>query len=161
MKLNFSIIIIIIAIISLFKCDDLAPLEEEFDEDFYDPSKDVSEFKANLKDYLISNGLFDSDRLIERKEMKRIFLEIILDQNEEEIPDYLKGIIEFLTKHFMDLYYKKKKNEIRGRDIYDLIDILAISRKFQQLTGHPDYDDFYDDEEEEMNDIPFQPDSGL
>ena len=102
-------IYIIFTIISLFKSDNLAASEEEFDEDIYDHSKEVAEFKANLKEYLVSNDLFDSDRLIEKKEMKRIFLEIILDQSEEEIPDYLKGITEYLTNYFMNQYYKKKK----------------------------------------------------
>ena len=63
----------------------------------------------------------------------------------------------------MNKYYKKKKNEIRGRDIYDLIDILEISRKFQQFTGNPDYDDFdYNEEEDDfMNEDIIEPNSGL
>ena len=160
MKKKFFIFIIFI-VISLYKCDEDFIPEEEFDEDIYDHSKEVAEFNQSMKEYLVANDLFDSDRLIERDEMKRIFLGIILDQEEQEIPEYLQGITEYLTNHFLNQYYKKKKNEIRGKDIYGLIDILAISRKFQQLTGHPDYDDFYDYEEEDMNDIPVHPDSGL
>ena len=86
--------------------------------------------------------------------MKKIFLEIILDQNTEEFPDYLKGVVDFLTKIFLDKYYKKLK-VIKGKDIYDLIDILAISRKFKQLKEDFDDDDFEDEEMkgEDMTDL--------
>ncbi len=143
-------------IISLSKCEEEEfENEEEFDEDIYDNSADVAAFRETVKEYLIKNDLYNSDRLIEREEMKKIFLDIILDENLESTPDYLKGVVDYLTNFFMNQYYKKKKNEIRGKDIYDLIDILAISRKFQQLTGNPDYDDF--EEEDFMNDEQIQP----
>ena len=148
MDKKYIFLFIIFLIISISKCEEEElESEEEFEEDIYDNSADVAAFQESLKDYLIKNDLYESDRLIEREEMKKIFLEIILDQDPEGTPDYLKGVIEYLTNHFMKVYYKKKKNEIRGKDIYDLIDILAISRKFQQLTGNPDYDDF---EEEDL-----------
>ena len=167
MKIKYIYIIIIFLIISLYKCEEeyenYEYEEEGFIDDLYDPAKDIEIFQESLKKYLTANDLINSDRLIEREEMKRIFLEIILEQDIEGLPDYLKGILDFLTNHFLDQYYKKKKNEIRGKDIYDLIDITAISRKFQQLTGNPDYDDIYYDEEESdyINDIPVQPESGL
>ena len=162
MKNKLTFLCIIFIIISLYKCG-LENSEEELDDDMYDPSKMVLSFKESLKEYLISHNLLESDELIEREEMKKIFLEIILDEDHEEIPDYMQGVFEYLTKHFMDKYYKKKKNEIRGRDIYDLIDILEISSKFQQLTGNPDYDDFEYNEEEVgfMDEESIEPNSGL
>ena len=162
MKNKLTFLCIIFIIISLYKCG-LENSEEELDDDMYDPSKMVLSFKESLKEYLISHNLLESDELIEREEMKKIFLEIILDEDQEEIPDYMQGVFEYLTKYFMDKYYKKKKNEIRGRDIYDLIDILEISSKFQQLTGNPDYDDFeYNEVEDDLlEEESIEPNSGL
>ena len=164
MKIKYIYIVIIFIIILLCKCEEeYYDYEEEGIFDDYDPSKDIEIFQESLKKYLTANDLINSDRLIEREEMKKIFLEIILEQDVESLPDYLRGIIDFLTKHFLDKYYKKKKNKIRGKDIYDLIDITAISRKFQQLTGNPDYDDIYYDEEEDeyTDDVPDKPGSEL
>ena len=155
MEKKFIFLFTIFLVIAFYKCDEVKEEEEEFDDaELYNHEKDVAEFKKGLKEYLVKNNLFDSDRIIEREEMKKIFLEIILDQNTEEFPDYLKGVVDFLTKIFLDKYYKKLK-VIKGKDIYDLIDILAISRKFKQLTGDPDYDDFEDEEMEgeDMTDL--------
>ena len=163
MKNKFIVFYILFLIISIYKCE-LDYSEEEFDDDMYDPSNEVAAFKETVKDYLVSHNLWESDRLIEKEELKKIFLDIILDESYDEASDYLKGVLEYLTNYFMNKYYKKKKNEIRGRDIYDLIDILEISRKFQQFTGNPDFDDFdYNDEEEEdfMDEETIEPNSGL
>ena len=157
-KLNFLFIFFLI--VSVCKCEEEnyeEIEEEEMIDDLYDSYDDVTEFKKSLKEYLVKNNLFDSDKLIERKEMEKIFLDVILNRSLEGIPDYLKEIIDYLTKHFLDKYYKKKK-EIKGKDIYELIDILAISRKFEQLTGSSEYDDY---EEEDYNEERITPESNL
>ena len=157
-KINFLFIFFLI--VSVCKCEEEnyeEIEEEEMIDDLYDSYDDVAEFKKSLKEYLVKNNLFDSDKLIERKEMEKIFLDVILNRSLEGIPDYLKEIIDYLTKHFLDKYYKKKK-EIKGKDIYELIDILAISRKFEQLTGSSEYDDY---EEEDYNEERITPESNL
>ncbi len=157
-KLNFLFIFFLI--VSVCKCEEEnyeEIEEEEMIDDLYDSYDDVAEFKKSLKEYLVKNNLFDSDKLIERKEMEKIFLDVILNRSLEGIPDYLKEIIDYLTKHFLDKYYKKKK-EIKGKDIYELIDILAISSKFEQLTGSSEYDDY---EEEDYNEERITPESNL
>ena len=56
-----------------------------------------------------------------------------------------------MTKHFIDKYYKERKI-IRGKDLFDLIDIEAISEKFQELTDD-DYDVEETEKEEKENNI--------
>ena len=160
MNKTINFLFIFFLIISVCKCEEeeYEELEEEeMMDDLYDSYDDVADFKKSLKEYLVKNDLFNSDKLIERKEMEKIFLDVILNRGLEGIPDYLKGIIDYLTKYFLDKYYKKKK-EIKGKDIYELIDILAISRKFEQVTGSSDYDDY---EEEDYNGESITPESNL
>ena len=107
------------------------------------------DFKESLKQYLTEEKLINSERIIERKEMEKIFLDVLLEKDPEYIPEFLKLILEKLKKYFLDKYYKKKKI-IRGKDIYDLINMEEISMKFQQITGNPDFDfsELDDDEDE-------------
>ena len=97
-----------------------------------------------MKQYLTENGLLNSEKIIERDEMKKILFDILTEKDAEFIPDFLQEILEILTKHFIDKYYKEKKI-IRGKDLYSLIDIESIAEKFQELTD----DDYGDDEIEE------------
>ena len=122
--------------------------EDDFNADSYDQMNDVAEFQDGLRDYLIKNNLWESDRIIEREEMNKIFIEIILEKGMEGVPEGLRGIVEECRRYFVTKYYKKKK-VIRGKDIFGLIDILMIYRKFEQLTGNPDYDVDYDMFEDE------------
>ena len=163
--MNKFYIFIILIILSFYKCEDYFEdeVEEEYLEDIYANmrAKEIQSFKDNMKEYLVNNSLFDSDKLIEREEMKRIFLEIILGEDLKEAPEYLKGIFEYMTNYFMDKFYKMKNNEIRGKDIYELMDINEIESKFQELTGNPDYDDYYDEEDNSLNDTTVKSDSDL
>ena len=138
------LLFILFLILSIYKCDEEYEeyYEEEEEELFDDSYDDTIEFKKTLKEYLINNKLLDSDKLIERKEMEKIFLDVILTKDMNSIPDYLKEIIDELKKYFVDKYYKQKNNEIRGKDIYELIDILDVSRKLDQLTSGYDYNDY-------------------
>ena len=144
MEKKLFFIFAIFLILAFYKCEENA--EKESENELFDDDFDQEEsFKKSLKEYLVKSNLFDSDRLIEKEEMKKIFLDVILERDPEYAPEYLKESIEYLSKYFVGKYYKKHK-EIRGKDIYNLIDIVAISTKFQQLIG--EYDDY--EEEEEM-----------
>ena len=104
------------------------------------------QFKEQLKQYLIETKLINSEKPIEREKMKKIFIDVMTEKDPQYIPEFLKAILDKLSKYFIDKYYKKKKI-IRGKDLYDLIDIEPIAAKFQQLTGSYDYD--FDESEEE------------
>ena len=136
---NKIFIFFIILIIFYTKCNEKKDLNYA-----YDYNEGTKQFKESLKQYLTENGLLNSEKIIERDEMKKILFDILTEKDAEFIPDFLQEILEILTKHFIDKYYKEKKI-IRGKDLYSLIDIESIAEKFQELTD----DDYGDDEIEE------------
>ena len=88
-----------------------------------------------------------------------IFIEIISDGDPNSMIAYLGDTLRELTDYFMNLYYKEKK-QIRGKDIYKLFDINAISKKLEELLTK----DFQDEEEEmdfDKRDEIGKPNSGL
>ena len=136
---NKIFIFFIILIIFYTKCNEKKDLNYD-----YDYNEGTKQFKESLKQYLTENGLLNSEKIIERDEMKKILFDILTEKDAEFIPDFLQEILEILTKHFIDKYYKEKKI-IRGKDLYSLIDIESIAEKFQELTD----DDYGDDQIEE------------
>ena len=131
---------IIITIIFTIKCDSKSNSNDESNDEGH------KQFKEQLKQYLIETKLLNSEKPIEREEMKKIFIDVMTEKDPQYIPEFLKAILDKLSKYFIDKYYKKKKI-IKGKDLYDLIDIEPIAAKFQQLTGSYDYD--FDESEEE------------
>ncbi len=124
-------------------------------------------FKKTLKDYLVEKNLFESDRIIEPDEMKKIFLESVTEGDAESAADYFGGIFIELADHFVNEYYKERK-EIRGKDIYNIIELDPISKKFEQLMNdnskyngeevnkennndYNDYNDYDDDPDRDYN----------
>ena len=81
--------------------------------------------------------------------MKKILFDILTEKDAEFIPDFLQEILEILTKHFIDKYYKEKKI-IKGKDLYNLIDIESIAEKFQELTDDDQGDDETKERENEI-----------
>ena len=139
---------IIITIIFTIKCDSKSNSNDESNDEGH------KQFKEQLKQYLIETKLLNSEKPIEREEMKKIFIDVMTEKDPQYIPEFLKAILDKLSKYFIDKYYKKKKI-IKGKDLYDLIDIEPIAAKFQQLTGSYDYDfdeSEGEDENEENND---------
>ena len=136
---NKIFIFLIILIIFYTKCNEKKDLNYD-----YEYNEGTKQFKESLKQYLTENGLLNSEKIIERDEMKKILFDILTEKDAEFIPDFLQEILEILTKHFIDKYYKGKKI-IRGKDLYDLIDIESIAEKFQELTD----DEYSDDETKE------------
>ena len=138
----------------------LEPNENNNDEAFEEDGDMY--FKKTLKEYLVEKNLFESDRIIEPDEMKKIFLESVTEGDAESSAEYFGGIFIELADHFVNEYYKERK-EIRGKDIYDLINLDPISKKFEQLMSdnskyngaddnsdnNNDYNDYdnYDDDE--------------
>ena len=152
MKKNLIFIVLILSFAFLLKCqDEQEPLEEKYGENYdYDDGYDGDAFfKESLKDYLLENKLFDSERLIQPDEMRKIFLDVITN-GDPEGPEYINGVFIKLTDYFIELYYKEKK-EIKGKDIYDLIDISAISMKFEELIGDNPYYEGFDGEENDYD----------
>ena len=119
-------------------------LKTNYIDDFLDDFdiKYERNLKKYLKKYLISNNLFNNERIVEIGEMRKIFLDVMLEgASIDEIDNNTKEIYEELAKIFLQKYYKENE-EIRGKDIYDLININEITQKFYELNGEvPLYDD--------------------
>ena len=90
-------------------------------------------FKTALKEYLEVKELYNSDRLINPSEMKRIFFDVINEGDSDNTPVYLRRIFGELTEYFVKKYYNENK-EIRGKDIYNLFDINEITKKFEEIA---------------------------
>ena len=136
-------ILIVITIIIFIKCEN----KTKSDKNNY--FEDTHSFKDFLKEYLTEEKLINSERIIDRKEMEKIFIDILTEKDASYIPEFLKKILDKLSVYFLDKYYKKKKI-IRGKDLYQLINMEEISTKFQQISSNPDFDfsELDDDEDE-------------
>ena len=102
-----------------------------YPDDYYDDNdyNYFENFNETLKNYLIDNGLFDSDRLIEPHEMKKILYEVISEGDSEKNTEGVKKVFQQMAERFTDVYFNDKK-QIRGKDIYGLININDIWDRF-------------------------------
>ena len=143
----------------------IAKAEEEIEENpDYDDGYGIDYFKESVKQYLVDRNLFDSEELIQPEEMKKIFLEIITEGDYESSTEYFGGIFNELADFFVNSYYVNKK-EIKGKEIYDLIDINQISQKFEEMMGdNPNFNGMYGsdyiDDDNENNDYDTRDDVG-
>ena len=77
--------------------------------------------------------------------MRKIFIDIMLrGASIDEVDDYTREMNEELARIFLKKYYKKRK-EIRGKDIYGLINLNEIEQKYYQLNGEIPFFDEDDD----------------
>ena len=153
MRKNYIFIILFLYLVFLSKSqeDDQQDLSEDnnlegnsFDYDDFDSD---AYFKNTLKEYLVEKKLFESERAIPRDEMRKIFVDVVFDGEPQGGPEFMNEVFEQLTEYFINTYYKDRK-EIKGKEIYDLIDIKAISMKFEQMIGENPYYNGNDDMEE-------------
>ena len=122
--------------------------EEGFDYNF---NEEDHYFKSSLKEYLVENKLFESERVIEPDELKKIFLDVITDDGPENSPENMRKSLYELAEYFVERYYNEKK-QIRGKDIYDLFDINDISAKFSDIVGDTiNYNNDYNEEEDDLD----------
>ena len=159
MSKNFFYIYILIlfSIIFIVKTEEDPKESENYDYD-YDDGYSNDYFKETLKQYLIERKLFDSEEPVKPEEMKKIFLEVITEGDAESSAEYFGGIFNELADYFVNSYYVNRK-EIKGKQIYDLIDLNQISSKFEEMIGHnpefnPMYDNNFDDSDENSDDDP-------
>ena len=128
-NISFFIIINVLIVNILNKNDDIDDLIENYDLKYEEYLKNF------IKNYLKENDLLENERLIGPGEMKKIFIDIMMEGiSIDDVDEYTKEMNEELARIFISKYYSKKK-EIRGKDIYDLIDINEIKQKYYQLNG--------------------------
>ena len=113
----------------------LSNCEKVYEEEEDDPEYLEADhyFKYFLKEYLVKRKLFDSDKPVLRDELRKIFLDVITDEDDSK--EYVETVYGHLADYFMDTYYKDRP-VIKGKEIYDLIDINIISSKFDQMVGN-------------------------
>ena len=111
----------------------------------YDENDRNNYFKNYLKEYLIERKLFNSNKVVKPEDIKKIILELLSGSDEEHpIKEVGDGLNE-LCDYFVNLYYKERK-EIKGKEIYNLIDINAIFMRLEKMMGFGEKE-----EEEEIN----------
>ena len=140
-------------LIIIFSILFIAQSEEEIEEisnieSDYDDGYGYDYFKDNLKQYLIQRKLFDSEEPVQKKELKEIFLDVITEGNEESLGEYFQKLFNELADYFVDSYFVNRK-EIKGKEIYDLIDINQISEKFEQMVGENPFNNQMNDTDNE------------
>ena len=133
MSKNFIFIYIIILLSIKF----ITKAEEE-------PGNDVEEFRKYLKQYLIDKKLYDSEDPVKPEEMKKLFIDIITEGEYESNKEYNEGIFNEFVDYFVNSYYVNRK-EIKGKQIYDLIDINQIYEKYELMVNY--YSEADDDDE--------------
>ena len=147
-KLSFLLILTILQLLQLISNNNEtnASIEENNDnlygDDFY------GYFNQSLKEYLINNKLYNSDREIDHDEMKKIFYDVVTEGGPETTPKQLRKLFEQLADFFIEKYYNETK-QIRGKDIYKLIDINEIYEKFNEFVVESPLYGYFDGEEEE------------
>ena len=156
--------IFLISIINFVKSEEIPEGEDNAND--FDDGYSEDYFKESLKKYLVEKNLFDSEEPVSKEEMKKIFLEVIMEGDYESSADYFGGIFNELADYFVDSYYVNRK-EIKGKQIYDLININHISEKFEQMLGNnphfvndEDNSNVNDDEDEDNNDFDSRDDIG-
>ena len=162
MDKKLFLIFILLSLLFIYKCKENSPEEEEWeeeedDDDYYGDYDGDDYFKQSLKEYLVENNLFDSDRIIKPDEMRKIFLDVIAEGDPEGGSEYMEPIFKDLADYFVNTYYKDKP-EIRAKQIYDLIDINVISMKFEQMMGdNPYYNGFEEENDFDSRDVVGEP----
>ena len=153
MSKRVALTLILFFLITLIKSEDEETTideGEEMDDYVYDNYDGEQYFKEIVKEYLERNNLWQNDKLIQPDELKKIFLDIISDGEEDSEPRF-KEAFDKLADFFIDKYYKEKK-EIRGKDVYDLIGITEISLKFDEILGLRSEDDEDEDDDDDDDD---------
>ena len=151
-------LIILFSCISLYKCHYDYIDDFENPEDYYEDNNDFDDysyydnFNESLKNYLVDNGYFDSERLIEPYEMRKIVYEVISAGDPDRNNENMKKIFKELAEKFTEVYYNDKK-QIRGKDIYDLINIDDIWTRFDDYLDLNSTDKFNFDEDDENDDL--------
>ena len=86
--------------------------------------------------------------------MKKVLYEVISEGDPDKNSEGVNKIFQQLAERFTDVYYNDKK-QIRGKDIYGLINIDQIWERFDDyldLNSSSNFDPFDDDENDDLDD---------
>ena len=108
--------------------------------------------KKFFLNYLESNNLISSDKLITEEEIKKIIMDIMLEGlSPNEVEENIIQLYQELADILIQKYYKQQK-EIKGKDLINIINIKELMQTYYELNGEsPIYDDDYIFTDENMN----------
>ncbi len=108
--------------------------------------------KKFFLNYLKNNNLISSERLIQKNEMKKIIVDIMLEgTSPSDIEENTLMAYNELADIFIEKYYKEKKF-IMGKDLINIINIKELTQKYYELNGEsPIYNDDYIFNDENLN----------
>ena len=166
MPKHFILLIILFISFQLYNShgyyDEYPDLDGNYDDYGLNDNNYYDNFNESLKNYLVENGYFESDRLIEPQELKKILYEVLSEGDPDKNSESVKKIFKQLAERFTDVYYNDKK-QIRGKDIFGLINIDDIWARFDDyldynISGKYDFDDDDDEDDDLDNDTIFDGD---
>ena len=108
--------------------------------------------KKFFLNYLKNNNLISSEQFIQKNEMKKIIVDILLEgTSSSDIEENTLMAYNELADIFIEKYYKEKKF-IKGKDLINIINIKELIQKYYELNGEsPIYDDDYIFNDENLN----------
>ena len=102
--------------------------------------------------YLDSNNLIKSEKIMNQKEIKKIIVDIMLEGlSPDEIEESIFSMYQELSEIYLEKILKEKK-EIKGKDLINIINIKDLMKLYYELNGEsPIYDDDYIFNDDNLN----------
>ena len=102
--------------------------------------------------YLDSNNLIKSEQIMTQNEIKKIIVEIMLEGlSPDEIEESIFSMYQELSEIYLEKILKEKQ-EIKGKDLINIINIKDLMKLYYELNGEsPIYDDDYIFNDDNLN----------
>ena len=102
--------------------------------------------------YLDSNNLIKSEQIMTQNEIKKIIVDIMLEGlSPDEIEESIFSMYQELSEIYLEKILKEKQ-EIKGKDLINIINIKDLMKLYYELNGEsPIYDDDYIFNDDNMN----------
>ena len=102
--------------------------------------------------YLDSNNLIKSEQIMNQNEIKKIIVDIMLEGlSPDEIEESIFSMYQELSEIYLEKILKEKQ-EIKGKDLINIINIKDLMKLYYELNGEsPIYDDDYIFNDDNMN----------
>ena len=108
--------------------------------------------KHFFMNYLDSNNLIKSEQIMTQNEIKKIIVDIMLEGlSPDEIEESIFSMYQELSEIYLEKILKEKQ-EIKGKDLINIINIKDLMKLYYELNGEsPIYDDDYIFNDDNMN----------
>ena len=102
--------------------------------------------------YLDSNNLIKSEQIMNQNEIKKIIVDIMLEGlSPDEIEESIFSMYQELSEIYLEKILKEKQ-EIKGKDLINIINIKDLMKLYYELNGEsPIYDDDYIFNDDNLN----------